>query len=90
MFSYENQGINNYYVYQLQENESVDQLTIGMLTNNQIPGFAKMLYSQVDTVRMVRYNITSKVTLRNYMSAMLNRHKTIKVFTGILDALTHA
>ena len=36
-FSYENQGANTYLVYEIKEGDSIDTLSLGMLTNNSIP-----------------------------------------------------
>ena len=33
-FSYENQGANTYLVYEIKEGDSIDTLSLGMLTNN--------------------------------------------------------
>ena len=47
-FKYENQGANTYLVYSVPPDNIVDTLSLGMLTNNSIPGLAKTLYTQMD------------------------------------------
>ena len=42
-FSYENQGANTYLVYEIKEGDSIDTLSLGMLTNtgtHQSPVYA--------------------------------------------------
>lgn len=50
-FSYENQGANTYLVYEIKEGDSIDTLSLGMLTNNSIPGLTRALFTQMDEKR---------------------------------------
>ena len=36
--TYENQGNNTYLVYEIAENDVIDNLSLGMINNNRIPG----------------------------------------------------
>lgn len=38
-FSYENQGINTYLVYEIDKSDEIDSMSLGMLTNNKNPRF---------------------------------------------------
>lgn len=64
-FSYENQGTYTYLVYSVEENE-IDTVCQGMLTNNKIPGFANTLFTQKDDEMYFKYNITSKVSVKQF------------------------
>ena len=44
---YENQGTNTYLVYAIKEDDSVDSMSLGMLTNNKIHGLAPTLFTQM-------------------------------------------
>lgn len=52
-FSYENQGANTYLVYEIKEGDSIDTLSLGMLTNNSIPGLTRALFTQMDEKRYI-------------------------------------
>lgn len=85
-FSYENQGTISFLVYNLKDGDDVDTITSGMLLNNKIDGLIPYSYSQVDTKRCFKYNITSKVTLKNYFTGIVNK----KRFVGVLQSIANA
>ena len=47
-FSYETQGAVTYLVCELDADEQLDSLTMGMLTNNHIVGLAPVLYMEMN------------------------------------------
>ena len=47
--TYESQGTMTYGVYQIQPNDVLDTLGLGMLTNNKIPGLAATQFTQMTT-----------------------------------------
>ena len=67
-FRSENQGVNTYLVYTLPEDESIDSMSLGMLTNNHIPGFAPVSFSQMDEAKHIRYNISSRISVKPVLS----------------------
>ena len=89
-FTYENQGINTYLVYHLDALEMIDTMSLGMLTNNAIPGLAQTLYMQIDKERFIKYNVSAKVTVRDYFTGVINRKRLLGVFGGIIDAMISA
>ena len=62
-FEFENQGTNTYLVYTLEEEEEIDTMSLGMITNNHIKGIADTVYHQMDDTRQIKYNVTAKVSL---------------------------
>lgn len=42
---YENQGTTTYLVYKIKENDQIDTMTLGMLTNNKIPGLVPTTFT---------------------------------------------
>jgi len=58
-FFYENQGVNTYLVYKIKEGDSIDTLSLGMITNNNIPGLIKTIFTQMDEVRFIKYNVSA-------------------------------
>ena len=47
-FTYENNGINTYLVYEIGIGDIVDSMGLGMITNNKIPGLAQTFFTQKD------------------------------------------
>ncbi len=89
-FSYENQGTNTYLVYSVGENETIDQMGIGMLTNNRVAGLAETLYTQMNTDRYIKYNVTAKIPARGYLDGIVSRKRLLGVFNGIVSAILNA
>lgn len=89
-FNYENQGTNTYLVYTLTENDKVDSMTLGMITNNQIPGFAPTVFTQMDTTKFIKFNISAKIAVKQFFTGTVNRKRLLGVFKGITDALLAA
>ena len=56
-FSYENQGTNTFLVYSISQDDSVDTMSLGMLTNNKIPGLAPAVFTQMDTTKYIKNGI---------------------------------
>lgn len=88
-FLYENQGANTFLVYSVGE-EGVDAVSLGMLTNNKIPGMARVLFMQMDKSKIIKYNVSSKITLKQYFSGVVNKAKLLGVFSGIVDTVLAA
>lgn len=86
-FTYENQGTISFLVYNLKDEDVVDTITSGMLLNNKIEGLIPYAYSQVDTKRCFKYNITSKVTLKNYFSGSVTKKRLVGVLQSIASAI---
>jgi len=89
-FSYENQGTISFLIYTLLPGEQVDQMSIGMITNNKIPSLLPVAYTQIDENCYLRYNISSKVNLSSYFSGVVNRKRLLTVFKGICEAIIEA
>jgi pSer/pThr/pTyr-binding forkhead associated (FHA) protein len=83
-FSYEVQGANTYLVAKLSPTDAIDTLTLNMMTNNQIKGLAKAVFSQRDNDRFLKYVISSKTALKDYFAGTVNRTHLLKTFSGIL------
>lgn len=71
-FSYENQGANTYLVYEIKEGDSIDTLSLGMLTNNSIPGLTRALFTQMDEKRYIKYNVSSKVSMQQFFGGVVS------------------
>lgn len=87
---YENQGTNTYLVYAVDANDSVDSMSIGMLTNNSIPGFAPAVFMQMDMAKYIKYNVSAKVSAKQLFNGPVNKKRLIGVFSGIVEAMLSA
>ena len=67
-FSYENQGANTYLVYEIASDDMLDTLSLGMITNNNVPGLAQSLFTQMDNQKYIKYNITSKISMKQFLA----------------------
>ena len=57
---YENQGTNTYLFYEIKADDSVDSMSLGMLTNNKIHGLAQTLFTQMDSQKYIKFNVSAK------------------------------
>lgn len=89
-FRYETQGTNTYIVYEINDSEMLDSMTLGMITNNKIPGLAQSFFFQQDNTKYVKYNISSKVSAEQFLMGTVNRKRLIGVFRGIINAMISA
>lgn len=89
-FSYENQGVNTYLVYTIDDKDEIDSMSLGMLTNNKISGLAPAIFQQMDTTKYIKFNISSKVSVKQFFTGAVNKKKLVGVFTGIINAMLSA
>ncbi len=89
-FTFENQGTNTYLVYAINSEDSVDTMSLGMLTNNKIPGLAPAIFTQMDTNKYIKYNVSAHISVKQFFSGPVNKKRLIGVFNGIVDAMLSA
>lgn len=85
-FNYENQGTNTFLVYKI-ENDSIDSMSLGMITNNKIPGFAPAVFMQMDADRYIKYNVSAKITAKQFLEGVVTKKRIVGSFKGIVGAL---
>ena len=89
-FSYETQGAITYLVCELEASEQLDNLTLGMLTNNHIAGLAPILYTEMNGQRYLKYNVSAKLSSKQFFCATMNKQRTLAAFGNILNAVCSA
>lgn len=89
-FTFENKGTNTYLVYAISESDSLDTMNLGMLTNNKIPGLATTIFTQADNSKFLKYNVSAKITAKQFLTGPVNKKRIIGVFSGIVDAMLSA
>ena len=88
--TFETQGTTTYLVYEVLEQDELDTMSLGMLTNNRIPGFAAASYMQIDTTRYIKYNVSAKVSAKQLFSGPVNKKRLLGIFSGVVDAILNA
>lgn len=89
-FTYENQGTNTYLVYEIKAEDQIDSMSLGMLTNNKIAGFAPTFFTQMDAQKFIKYNVSAKVSVKQFFNGAVNKKRLLGVFEGIVDGLLSA
>ena len=89
-FTFENQGTNTYLVYTVQPEDTIDTMSLGMLTNNKILGLAPTQFMQMDTEKYIKYNVSARVSVRQFFSGFVNQKRLVGVFQGIVNAMLSA
>jgi len=88
--NFENMGNTTYLTYEVEEGQQLDSMTLGMLSNNTIPGLAEASFMQLDTKKYIKYNVSSKVSVAQLFAGPVNKKRLISVFSGIVDAMLSA
>lgn len=89
-FTYETQGTNTYLVYTVDPNETIDTLSLGMIANNSIAGLTQTTCLQMDESKFIRYNVTAKISVKQFFEGSVNKKRLLGVFKGIVDAMVAA
>ncbi len=90
MFNIENQGVNTFLTYLIKPDDIIDDLSLGMLTNNKIKGVSPILYTQLNEDRFLKYNISSKAPAAKMFSSIITRNRLLSVISEILNAIMAA
>ena len=89
-FSFENQGTHTYLVYTVGTDDVIDSMSLGMLTNNKIHGLAHTLFTQMDATKYIKYDVSAKISVKQFFTGQVNKKRLIGVFNGIVDAMLSA
>ncbi|MCD7860273.1 MAG: DUF6382 domain-containing protein [Firmicutes bacterium] len=89
-FYFENHGANTYLVYAVKPEDTIDTLSLGMLTNNKILGLAQTRFTQMDADKFIQYNVSSHISVKRFFEGPVNKKRLLGVFRGIVDALLSA
>ena len=89
-FDYETQGTMTYLVYAVDAEDVIDSMGLGMVTNNKIPGLAEAFIMQMDMNRYIKYNVSAKISVKQFFEGAVNRKRLLGVFNGIVSAMLSA
>ncbi len=90
-FTLENQTANSYLTYEMRPDEREDKTVLGMLTNQDIPGVAKTSFMRMDLDRYLRFDVTGRIRLREYLERCsevsgVEKKKLLKMLSCITEA----
>lgn len=88
--TYESKGTNTFLVYTMEEDEVLDGTSLGMLENNRIKGVLPLQYSQKDAQRYIKYNVSAKVSLSQYLKGVVNKARLVWIMSSLADAVMNA
>ncbi len=86
-FCYENQGSTTYLVCTLEPEETLDTMSLGMITNNHIPGLASAIFMQVNAEQYIKYNVSSRIPVSQLFTGIVSKKRLLGVFQGVVNAL---
>lgn len=89
-FQNENSGSITYLTYEIGAAEELDRISLGMLTNNKIPGLLPTTYYVKDNQRILRYNVSSKIPLNRFLASRITKKQILTLFRSITDAFLSA
>ena len=89
-FSFETQGTNTYLIYNVSQDDNLDSMSLGMLTNNKIAGIVQTQFLQIDTQKIIKFNVTAHISVSQFLSGVVNKKRLIGVFKGVVDAMLSA
>lgn len=89
-FTFETQGTNTLLVYEVKPEDALDNMSLGMLTNNKINGLATTLFMQMNMTKYIKYNVSAKISVKQFFAGPVNKKRLIGVFSGIVDAMLSA
>ena len=89
-FTFESQGTNTYLVYAVNPEDIIDTISLGMLTNNKIPGLVPTQFSHMNATKYIKYTVYSGVSVRQFFSGVVNKKRLLGVFCGIINAMLAA
>lgn len=85
IFSFENSCNRNYLVYNIKDIKEIDKVEHNMITNNIIEGLLNISYSSIDDKYFYKYDISSKIPLKRYLSGCNDTDKIFKILLNSLD-----
>lgn len=85
--TYENQGTDTLLVYHLEDGEHLDSFAKGMLQNNEIMGVIRPTFQQRDTDQYLKYPVTSRIPLKDYLQKEVQRENMIKLCMSVVEAI---
>ena len=79
-----------YLTVEITSEYEIDSMTLGMITNNVIKGYAKASITQMDNTKFVKYHVGTSISITEYLQKEIRRAGLLSVFGGICETLASA
>ncbi len=89
-FLYDKQGMDIFLRCNLENDENIDKVSYGMISNNIIEGVLPVAVSEIDSEKFLRYNISSYVSLNNMWKNVLGTDTVLDILINICNAVIEA
>lgn len=86
-FMIENQGIQTFLVYTLTDEEIVDEISYETVHDSHVPGILPMFLVSDGTERMLKFNISSRISLEQFFSGVMDRAGFLRALISIVHTL---
>lgn len=86
MFSFDTQGGKAYLVYKFEADDSLSSFTLNMLQNS-ISGLAPFSFYQIDEESFIRYEITSRITAKDFFLQEVKRAHLLNYLESVVGAV---
>ena len=89
-FTYENIGNSTFLVYDVKSTEKIDNLTVGILSNRQIPGIIQTNFVQADGKTVLKYDVSSTVSVAHIFAGLVEKKHLMGILRGVVNAFSFA
>ncbi|MEE1305387.1 MAG: DUF6382 domain-containing protein [Agathobacter sp.] len=89
-FTYENIGNSTFLVYEVNSTEKIDSLTVGILSNRQIPGITQTNFVQADGKTVLKYDVSSTVSAAHIFAGLVEKKHLMGILRGVVNAFSFA
>lgn len=86
-FKIENKGLQTFLVYQLKDEEEVDQACYEIIHDKQILGLLPTFISTKDNKRCLKFNTSSRISLKHFFDGPVRKKEFLQVFSSIVENL---
>lgn len=86
-FVNETKGDRTYVSCSIDNLNSIDSMTLGMMSNNDIVGLLHLDYSQINSVGVCRYNISSRIPFGQLLASPVKKNVILSIFENICTTL---
>lgn len=84
-FELETQDAASFLVYKKREQDVIDTIAKGMISNNKLEGIIPFVYVQVDDEVYFKYNISAKDTLKQHFSGTVKKKMLLELLGKLMD-----
>lgn len=76
-----------FLVYKINNEDSIDQMSLNMLKNNSIKHILHVSFTQIGEEQYIRYDITSKISLSQIIKYPISKERFLAIYEGIFKAI---